>query len=446
MKLKQLCFYFFFLLLLLSTVNNASAQSASEPSILLVEITDTINQATVEIMQESLQEAENRNAEAVFLLLDTPGGGLQQTFDIADLIKESSIPIVGFVYPSGSAAWSAGTFILMSCHAAAMTDHTIIGSAQPVEVTVEGTRPVNDSKTINALVSWLQERAAIYGRNTSFVKQFITKNLNVNETQALQSEVIEFIAADTESLAADLDGHMVITGEGNVTLATAGVETVYYTPSIKIQIQKFISNPVLTSLLFMLGIFALIFGISSPGYGAEVFGVVAILLSLIGSGFTLSALSIIFIIMGCVLLLIEVFATPGFGVIGIGGIICLIVGSIFLVPTYSTRGWMISMDLINTIIIVLAVVGILMGIFFGFLLYKVLQIRRKKAAIGVFTGETGRTIDDLIPGKSGYIRYKGEYWTATSNEFIKANTKVVIVDKENESLLVKPYEKSKSKD
>jgi len=194
----------------------------------------------------------------------------------------------------------------------------------------------------------------------------------------------------------------------------------------------------------MLGIFALIFGISSPGFGAEVFGVVAILLSLVGSGFAVSTLGIIFIVVGCLLLIIEIFVTPGFGVIGIGGTICLVMGSIFFIPSYSTyslKKWMITMDPLNDIIILLVVVGLLLAIFFGFLLYKVIQIRNKKAAVGTFVGEKAKTIDRIIPGKPGYIRFKGEYWQATSDTTIEPNTKVIVVDKDGSTLIVKPKEK-----
>lgn len=191
----------------------------------------------------------------------------------------------------------------------------------------------------------------------------------------------------------------------------------------------------------MLGIFALIFGISSPGFGAEVFGVIAILLSLIGSGFAISTLSIIFIIIGCLLLIIEIFATPGFGVIGIGGIICLAIGSIFLVPSYPNREWLISMEYMETAIVISLVVIVLIAIFFVFLLYKVLQIRNKKRVIGVFIGEKARTIDRITPGEPGYVRFKGEYWQARSDTTIEQGTKVVIVDKDESVLIVKPKER-----
>jgi len=438
MKLKFSLVLLAFLFIFSSFSFIVDAQSSN---VLVVEITDTIDQSSVEILTESIQQAKNQNSQAIILLLDTPGGGLQQTFDIADMIHSSQIPIIGYVYPSGSAAWSAGTFILLSTHIAAMADHTIIGSCQPVEVGIEGTKVINDSKIINALVEWIKERANMYGRNETIAENFIRKNLNLNATLACEYGVVEFVSSSIDQLLDDIDGTNVTTSSENITLHTKDAEKIMYSPSPKIQIMKMISNPILISLLLMLGIFALIFGISSPGFGAEVFGVIAILLSLIGSGFAISTLSIIFIIIGCLLLIIEIFATPGFGVIGIGGIICLAIGSIFLVPSYPNREWLISMEYMETAIVISLVLIVLIAIFFVFLLYKVLQIRNKKRAIGVFIGEKARTIDRITPGEPGYVRFKGEYWQARSDTTIEQGTKVVIVDKDESVLIVKPKER-----
>ena len=438
MKLKISFVLLTFLLIFSSFSFIVGAQNSN---VLVVEITDTIDQSSVEILAESMQQARYQNSQAIILLIDTPGGGLQQTFDIADMIHSSQIPVVGYVYPSGSAAWSAGTFILISTHIAVMADHTIIGSCQPIEVGIEGTKIINDSKTINALVEWIKERATMYGRNETIAENFIRKNLNLNDTLSCEYGIVEFVSSSIDQLLLDIDGTNVTTSSGNITLNTKDAKKIMYSPSPKIQIMKMISNPILTSLLLMLGIFALIFGISSPGFGAEVFGVIAILLSLVGSGFAISTLSIIFIIIGCLLLFIEIFVTPGFGVIGIGGIICLAIGSIFLVPSYPNREWLISMEYMETAIVISLVLIVLIAIFFVFLLYKVLQIRNKKRAIGVFIGEEARTIDRMASGETGYIRFKGEYWQARSDTTIEKNTKVVVVDKDESVLIVKPKQR-----
>ena len=435
MKQKKLILISFIIFINIFLITNVNAQNNN---VLIVEINDTIDQSTVELLSECFNEAEKLNSEAIVLLLNTPGGGLQQTFDIAAMIKNSKIPVIGYVYPSGSSAWSAGTFILISTHIAAMANNTIIGSCQPVEITIEGTKPINDSKTINALAEWIQERADIYGRNKTIAKDFIINNTNINATLAKKYNVIEYVADSIELLLNQIDNNIVKTSHGNITLQTKQSEKIFYSPSLKILTLKFLSNPLLTSLLLILGIFCIIFGISTPGFGAEVFGAIAILLSLIGSGFSVPELSIIFIILGVLLLIIEIFVTPGFGVIGLGGIICLFIGSIFLIPTYSTNEWMISMDWINNLIITLSVLAVLITIFFVFLLYKIIQIRNKKKAVGVFEGEYAITTEKISPNNSGYVRFKGEYWKAKSDSFIEPNTKVIIIKKEDIYLIVKP--------
>lgn len=437
MKLSH-SFFFFFILFFFLLSNSIAADS----SVLIVEMKDTIDQASVELLTSAIKEAENQGDEVIILTLNTPGGGVAETFVIADLIQNSSIPIIGFVSPTGAYAWSAGTFILISTHLAAMADHTIIGSCQPVEIGLTGSKPINDSKTINALVSWLQERASMYGRNGTLAKEFITLNRNVNASTALSLGVIEFTASSVNDLLEQINGSVIVTVDGNRTITTANASIVHFSPPFQIVLLKIISNPILTSLLFMLGVFALIFGISSPGYGAEVFGVIAILLSLIGSGFSISELSLIFLVIGAVLLFIEFFVTPGFGVIGVGGVICFIVGSIFLIPTYSSREWVISMDYIQTAIVITIAAGVLISIFFVFLLFKVLEVRKKKKAMGVFIGETAVTIDQLLPDKTGYVRFKGELWKAKASYLIEKNVKVKIIEKDGATLAVEALDGS----
>lgn len=436
MKLKFSISFLFFLLFFISVISNSIL--AQNQNVLIVEITDTIDESTVETVKESIIEAENKNSEAIVLLLDTPGGGLDQTLEIWDLIQNSNIPIIGYVYPKGAAAWSAGTFILIGTHIASMADNTIIGSAQPVEISLEGSHAINDSKIINALVARLEERADIYGRNKTIVKEFITKNLNLNETLSLRYEVIEFVSSSIDQLLDDVDGTIINVTSGNVTLETKNAEKIFFSPSFRIVVLKIISNPILTSLLLVLGIISLIIGIQSPGFGAEVFGVIAILLSLIGSGFNVSTLGIFFIAIGCILLIIELFVLPGFGLVGIGGVICLIIGAIFLIPTYSTREWLIDMEWLNTAALVVFVVIGLLSIFFVFLLYKIVIIRRKKARVGVFVGEKAKTIDRISEDKTGYVRFKGELWQAKSKTTIEPNTKVIILEKDESILIVEP--------
>ena len=437
MSKRVIIFFFLFFIFFFQPL----AHGAENPNVLLVEITGTIDESTVEIIKDSFNSAEKNNAELIVLLLETPGGGLDQTFRIEELIAESSIPVASYVYPEGASAWSAGTFILMSTHVAAMSKFSVIGSCQPVQVTATGTELINDTKTINALVSWMQERANKFDRNQTVAKEFITKNRNVNATDALRLGVIEYVAEDVSSLLEQLDGKTIELREGNVTVSLSDATIEQYDIPLQIQFLRFISNPLLTSILLMLGIFALIFGISAPGFGAEVFGVIAIVLSLAGSGFAISEISLLFLTIGGILLLLELFVIPGFGVVGIGGVISLFIGAVFLVPTYATREWVINTAWIDTVILVMLVlVGLFAG-FFIFLIYKVLEIRKKRQAIGLFEGEIAETIDSISPGENGYVRFKGELWNAKSDTFIPVGTKVTIDKKEGSILTVHPAEK-----
>src|SRR5512136_2094751 len=141
------------------------------------------------------------------LLLATPGGGLTETYEILKLMEESEVPVIAYVYPPGAAAWSAGTLILMGSDVAAMAPHCIIGSAQPVRLTALGeAEPINDSKTTNAIVALIEEKARSHGRNTTAAREFVVSNLNLNSDEAKNYGVIEYIAASPESLASQING------------------------------------------------------------------------------------------------------------------------------------------------------------------------------------------------------------------------------------------------
>ncbi len=166
-------FLFFFILI-----------QAADAKVLVVELKDTITPASDDIVSEALDNARNENAEALIIILNTPGGGLDETKRILEHIDASPVPVIGYVYPKSATAWSAGTLILLGTDIAAMAPVTIIGSAQPVEVTAEGMKPVTEEKVINAVVALAEEKARQHGRNVPAAGEFITKNLNLDAEQA----------------------------------------------------------------------------------------------------------------------------------------------------------------------------------------------------------------------------------------------------------------------
>lgn len=406
------------------------AQTAGA-QVLVIELKDAITSASDDIVSEALEAARLEDAQALIITLDTPGGGLEETKRIIQHIDGSPIPVIGYVHPKGATAWSAGTLILLATDVAAMTPNTIIGSAQPVEMTSEGLRPVTEEKIVNAVVALAEEKAKQHGRNVTAAKEFITENLNLNAEQAKEAKVIEVVSPGIEELLTDIDGMMV---KGRV-LNTSGADYAFYTPSLRLLLLDLLANPILASLLLLVGIYSLVFGLTSPGYGAEIFGVISISLGLIGLGFSLNIAAIFLIGLGMALLLSELYISS-FGLIGIAGIICVVLGSILLVPIGYPG--LYSPEFQTTMLLSLLAPAVVLGVFLAFAIYKMIKIRKKKPVIGGIVGDTAETIDELTPGMTGYVRYQGEYWIAKSEERIEPEKKVVITGKDGPVLIVRP--------
>ena len=415
-----------------------SLVSSTNKFVNIVEIKESITGATTELVGEAFDFSEREDCVANIIILDTQGGSLDETFKIADMIENSRKPVIGFVYPSGAKAWSAGVFILESTHIAAMAPHTIIGSCQPVELTPTGTRYINDSKIINALIEWLVERANSHGRNSSIMSKFVIENMNLNASEALKLGAIDYVEKNIDSLLEALDGKTIETTHGNVTLSTHGISKIFFKPSIKIYILRIISHPIVASLLLIAGIFSLLTGLSAPGYGAEIFGAIAIIISLLALGFSISYIAILLLIVGFILLAIELFVTPGFGVIGVGGLISIIIGALFMIPNYQNMKWLISQEYQQMLVVFLLVPVLVIAAFFVFILIKFLKIRKKKPAIDV-VGKEAITVDRIDSEKEGYIKLEGEYWKARAKRGeIKPDTEVVVVGREELTLIVEP--------
>jgi len=419
----------FFLCFTLIAVFVPVAGAGPDNKVLVLEISEAITPASDDIIANAIAKAENENFEALVISLDTPGGGLVETQTIIRIIENTTVPVIGYV-PEGGKAWSAGTLILMGTDIAAMAPFTVIGSAQPVQISSEGTKPIEDEKIINALVKFSVTTASKHGRNETFAEEVITKNKNLDAQEALKAGVIEYLAPSISYLLSQTNGQVV---KGKV-LRTGSSSIENYEPPLSLALLGLISNPILSSLLLTIGIYGIIFGISSPGAGAEVFGIIAIVLGLIGTGFNINVGAIFLILVGIGLLILEI-KIPGFGIFGFAGLISLIIGSILLIPIGGENIYTPEFRRLLTLTVVAPTV--VFGLFLVFAIYKVTEIRKKKPVIGSIIGDTARTIDPLGPGKSGFVRYSGEYWQARSDEEIEAKEEVEIIGKEREVLLVK---------
>ncbi|MGP3704209.1 MAG: NfeD family protein [Candidatus Bathyarchaeota archaeon] len=415
-------------------MHGTQASQEEENRLLLVKLEGTISTMSSELLKEALGYAE-KHSYPVILTLNTPGGSLDATFKIVELIENSKVPVIGYVYPKGATAWSAGTYILFSTHVACMAPNTIIGSCQPVSMGFGVAQPINDTKTINALEAFLVERAKMHGRNETIAKLCIRENLNLDAEDAEKYGAVEFISQSIEDLKEKVHGLTVNTASGKFTIISKNVEVVEWSPSIRLQILKTISEPMIAFFMFMIGLYALLFGLASPGVGGEVVGGILLLLGLIGLGILgdINIGALILIVLGAILLLYELF-TPGFGIIGGSGIVSLLIGSMLIMP----REWFISPEWLNALILAIMIVPLTVGAFFIFASYKVLKLRRKPPLVsGMFKGY-GEVIEEITPEKTGFIIYQGEYWKAKSSKKIGKGEKVIIIGKEGPVLVVEP--------
>jgi membrane-bound serine protease (ClpP class) len=416
------------LLLLLPALPIASATTSGQ--VLAVELQGPITPASDDIVAAALQEADAGGFQAVMLLLDTPGGGLTETYEILRQMEETEIPVIAYVHPEGAVAWSAGTLILISSDVAAMAPHCIIGSAQPVRLSALGeAEPINDSKTTNAIVALIEEKARAHGRNTTAAREFVASNLNLNADEAKNYGVIEYIAASPEELLGQINGSRV----KNATLLTEAAAVQYFQPPINLQLLRLLSDPTLAGLLMLVGLYALIFGLSSPGIGSEALGVVALALGLIGLGFNVNIGAVFLLLLGLGLILAELHS-HSFGILAVAGLICVIVGSILFVPT-SFPQWYVPGSYQQSMALAIILPSLILGAFLAFAIYKVAKARFAPPMLGHIVGEEAQAIDRL--DREGYVLFQGEYWQAEAEDTVEKGEMVVITGKDGGRLKVK---------
>lgn len=395
------------------------------------------------MVAEATQEGERESLSAIVLLIDTPGGLLDATLNIIDTMERSTVPFIAYVYPAGARAWSAGTFILLASHVAAMAPHTLIGSSQPVSYSPLGSsEPVADSKTINALVAFMVERARTHGRNETAARAFIESNLNLNAEEASAQGVIEIVTSNVEELVAAANGRIVQTSAGSVTLQTEPAIIREYGASLRVQVLSVISDPLLASVALLVGLYALVFGISAPGHGAEIIGAFLLTIGLIGAGLNVSIGSLILVLIGAILMIAEAY-TPGFGLLGGAGFVFIVLGSVLLIPFQSTE-WVISVEWYTTFLLAILSAAIVVGAFTLFMVYKIIRARKLKPAVGGLLGKTVEVVEEIRPGSVGYAKYQGEYWRAKSSVVLRKGSSARISDKKGPILILSPFDEDSS--
>lgn len=407
---------------------------AATGEILKIEINGDINPISAEYIIKNIEKAENGKFEALLIQMDTPGGLLQSTKDIVQSILKADVPVIMYVAPSGAGAVSAGVFITMSCHIAAMAEGTNIGAAHPVGVGgQQDTSAVMKEKVENYAASWARGIAEKTGRNADWAEQAVRRSVSINEKEAVEKNVVDLVAPAQDSLLAAIDGKEVEIASGKTILNTKGAVIVMNEMSWTKQILYKIANPTIAYILLMLGIYGIIFELSNPGaiIPGVVGGIFLILAFMALQTLPVRAAGILLIIFAIILFILEVNVTS-FGILTIGGIIAMFLGAIMLfeeAPGFPFQvDWRIALT-----------VAIVTGAFFVFALGMALKTRFTKPKTGRegLVGEKGIAITKIAP--EGEVKLHGEIWKAISDDKIRKGDKIKVIEIEGLELKVKKF-------
>jgi membrane-bound serine protease (ClpP class) len=415
-RIRLLVYFILILLSMLSTTANAQAPG----QILTMEVTGPVTPVMLSYIERGIEEAEIRDAEALIIQLNTPGGDVNLTKQIIQAIVGANVPVVVYVSPRGAYAASAGTFITLAGHAAAMAPNTSIGAASPVGGQGEEISETLQNKIINILQADIEGLARRRGEEAvEWARAAVSEARAASAEEALEIGVIDFIADDLQDLIRQLDGFEVKVGAEQITLETEGapIEEVPMTPLE--DLLHAITNPNIAFILLTLGINGILFELSSPGgYAAGIVGVICLLLAFYALGMLdVNYAGLLFIVLAFVLFILDIKA-PTHGVLTAGGIVSFILGSLIL---FNSPFASVSTSLVIS-------VGLVTGIFFAFVVAKAVSTMRRQATTGIegLLGQTAVARTDLAP--TGSVFLKGEWWDAVSLDGDISAGETVIVD------------------
>lgn len=395
------------------------------------EVEGVVDPVVAQHVSKLISRAEEKDAVAVVLVIDTPGGLDKSMRTAIKDVLNSRVPVVGFVSPRGARAASAGSFILLSTHVAAMSSGTNVGAAHPVGISVSGEAGAVEDKVTQDAAAYMRSIAKSRGRNVSLAESFVLESRSVTADEALINGVIDIVASDLESLLEGLDGRRVKLDSGEVTLETSEAEVVFMPLSSREEFLHRISNPNIAYLLFMAGLYGIIFELSSPGAILPgVVGVICLPLALWSfQAISVSAAGLALIIFGIALFLLDI-KVPSHGLLSFGGLGAFVLGSLMLVDVESEPFVRISYWTIGSVALVTAA-------FFTIAVTKVIKAMKDKSATGMegMVGLTGEAESELSPEGTVYVH--GELWEARAREGrIAKNRKVKVVDVKNLTLVV----------
>lgn len=427
--------------------------AAAKPLVaLLLTIHDAIGPATSSFFLRTLEDARKRNARLLILEMDTPGGLDSAMREMIQAILASPVPVAIYVAPSGSRAASAGTYLLYASHVAAMAPATNLGAATPVQIGANPppSQPSSDGKekgdkeqsepgtalerkAINDSIAYIRGLAELRGRNADWAESAVRSATSLTATAALEQKVIDIVAVDVADLLKQMHGRVVKLSTGEMTLDTKALVIERVEADWRTQLLAVITNPNVAYLLMLVGIYGLLLEGYNPGAVLPgVVGAIALLLAL----YAFQVLSVNYaglglILLGIALIVAEAFA-PSFGVLGLGGVLAFVIGSIILMDT-EAPGFQIARPLIGGMALAGAVVILLMGSYF-------VRSRRQPVVTGADQLLSEPAVALAAFDRSGPVRIRGEIWNAVTRVPVQIGQQLRVVRVDGLTLQVEPLD------
>ena len=371
-----------------------------------ITIDGSINPATAGYILRGIEKAEKESASALVINLNTPGGLLKSTRTIVGALLDAPVPVIVYVTPNGAHAGSAGVFITMAAHVAAMAPGTNIGAAHPVSMQ-GGADSVMNTKTTNDAIAFITTIAEKRSRNVEWAQDAVRNSVSITSSEALAINVIDTIAPNLQTLLQQIDGQRVEVGTGSFVLQTNRAEVEHIDMSFAEKLLNTISDPNIAYILMLLGFYGLLFEIYNPG---AIFPGVVGAISIILAFYAMNALPVNYagvalIVVAIILFLLEI-KVVSHGLLAIGGVIALFMGSLMLIKEDNFTGILnISKSVIITATIITA-------LFFLFVIGIGLKAQKGKQITGLsgLIGQDGEALEEIE--KTGYVMVMGERWLA----------------------------------
>jgi membrane-bound serine protease (ClpP class) len=427
-----------------------AAARANASEVWVVELDAAITPATASYFTRALGDAHDANAAALVVRLDTPGGLDEAMRDMIKEILASRVPVIFYVAPNGSRAASAGTYLLYASHVAAMAPATNIGSSTPVNIgggqppspaeqpedsseDPAGSASAMERKVVNDAVAYIRGLATLRGRNADWAEATVREAANLPAAEALEMNVIDVVAEDLDALLAMLNGRTIAVEGGSVTLDLTNAEIVLVTPDWRDELLALITNPSVAYLLLIIGLYGLILEFYNPGFGVPgIFGVICLLLGAYAlQMLPISYAGLALLLVGITLMVAEV-VTPTVGVLGAGGVVAFVAGSIMLFDS-ELPGYRVSLPIVAAAAVASA------GIFLlG--LGAAARARRMRVSTGreAMLGASAVALEDFA--ETGRVRAFSESWQARSPRPVRKGDLLRITAVEGLVLTVEPKE------